>query len=96
CINVTGLIYLVDFLDGNERRGTIGFEVYGTPDDGYQIWIQDVGLRLSNTECHMFKQLLADALANLRNIGKTGTAHHLPDFLKLTVDATVAGQPSLN
>ena len=83
-INVTGMIYLVDFLNGNTRQMN-QFEAYGTLDDGYQIWIQDVGLRLSPQDCHRFKQLLVDGLASLRSMGKRGDAAHLPDCLKLTV-----------
>jgi len=83
-INVTGFIYLVDFLKGEDRR-TIGFEAYGTPDDGYQIWIQDAGLRLSTQDCMRFTQLLEDGLNALRQMGKSGKAAHLPDCLKLTV-----------
>jgi len=68
---------------GNRRA--IGFEAFGTPDDGYQIWIQDVGLRLSRENCERFKQLLVNGLEVLKQMGKSGEANHLPDCLKLTV-----------
>lgn len=88
-LNVTGLIYLVNFLNGNQRRQSVGFDVYGTPDDGYQIWIQDIGIRLSTADCHQFKQLLVDGLAALKQLGKDHSSRHLPDSLKLTVAAKV-------
>ena len=90
-INVTGLIYLVDFLNGDERRRAIGFDVLGTPDDGYQIWIADAGLRLTPDECQRFKQLLEDGLSSLREMGKDASPNDLPDCLKLTDDAHVSG-----
>lgn len=65
-LNVTGLIYLIDFLDGSPRYRNIGFEAYGNMDDGFEIWVQNVGLRLSTDECYQFKQLLVDGLATLR------------------------------
>lgn len=66
CLNVTGLIYLIDFLDGNPNYRNIGFEAYGNMDDGFEIWVQNVGLRLSTDDCYQFKQLLVDGLASLR------------------------------
>ena len=86
-INATGFIYLVDFLNGDDRRRAIGFDVYGTPDDGYCLWIQDAGLRLSPADSHRFKQLLVDGLTALRDMGKHGETHHLPHHLKLTFKA---------
>lgn len=94
-LNVTGLIYLVDRLhDG--PRWMAGLEVFGTPDDGYQIWIQDVGLRLSTEECQRFKDLAQDGLTILRKIGKAITPNHLPDYLKLTIEAKPIGIVSTN
>ncbi|MEO1287252.1 MAG: hypothetical protein AAFV93_05750 [Chloroflexota bacterium] len=84
-LNVTGLIYLVEFLNGDDSKATMGFEAYGTLDDGFQIWVLDVGLRLSPVECAEFKQLLEDGLATLRSLGKNDCTCHLPDSLKLTV-----------
>lgn len=94
-LNATGMIYLVNFLNGEDHRA-IGFEAYGSPDDGYQIWIQNIGLRLSTEECRRFTQLLKDGLAALRQRGKTGDACHLPDCLKLTVPLYSANGPSQN
>lgn len=84
-INVTGLICLVEFLNGNQRHRSVGFEVFGNLDDGFQIWIADVGLRLTVAECYDFKRLLNDGLAMLRDMGKHGTAYTLPNSLKLTL-----------
>ncbi len=95
-INVTGLIYLVDFLDGDFKREAVGFKAYGTLDDGFQIWIQDIGLRLSSTESVEFKKLLTDGLEMLRIMGKKGRANHLPDCFKLTVDHQIDCQFSNN
>jgi len=83
-INVTGLICLVDFLNGNPRLRTVGFEVFGNMDDGYEIWIQDVGIRLTASETADFKELLVDGLEMLRKMGKDGTSNHLPNMFKLT------------
>ncbi len=85
-INVTGLLYLVEFMNGNTRRA-IGFDAFGTLDDGYELWIQDIGLRLSPDDAYRFRQLLVDGLQSLRTLGKNGEAAHLPDCLKLTVPA---------
>lgn len=92
-LNVTGLIYLVDFLSGarSQRRRETWFAISGTPDDGYQLWIQDIGLRLTPDDFQQFYHLLADGLTHLRHMGKTDTANHLPDWLKLTVGATPTG-----
>lgn len=94
-INVTGFMYLVDFLNGNPRR-MVGFDAFGTPDDGYELWVQDVGLRLSPSDAHRFRQLLVNGLDALRDMGKRGDAHHLPDHLKLTIPVEQAGQFSYN
>jgi len=67
CINPTGLIYLLDFLDGSPCFRNIGFEAYGNMDDGFEIWIENVGLRLSTDDCIKFKQLLTDGLNTLRS-----------------------------
>lgn len=67
-MNVTGLIYLLRYLNGtlttNERSSH--FEITGTPDDGYQLWIQDIGLRLSPDDYRSFKQLLTDGMLSLQ------------------------------
>lgn len=89
-LNVTGLIYLSAYLDGDQRhkRCAVDFQIFGTPDDGYQLWIQEVGLRLSVDDFQQFKRLLQDGLAALRRMGKAIEPDTLPDYLKLTVLAT--------
>lgn len=97
-LNVTGLIYLVDFINGDwspQRQSRI-FDLCGSPDDGYQLWIQEVGLRLSPDDFQRFQRLLCDALATLKAIGKSDGAEHLPDYLKLTVEAVPTGYFTAN
>lgn len=97
-LNVTGLIYLVDFLNGSGSRSRqlSSFDLFGSPDDGYQLWIQDVGLRLSPDDFRRFRRLLDEALVALKGMGKHGSAHHLPDCLKLTAEAVPSGSFSEN
>lgn len=84
-LNVTGLIYLVDFLEGKRRHHgrVIGFDITANPDDGYQVWVEDIGLRLSSAEFEQFKALLCEGLEQLRRVGKA-EALRLPHCLKLT------------
>lgn len=95
-INVTGLIYLVDFMNGDRHRKIMGLEVTGTPDDGYQIWIQDVGLRLTTLEYQRLRDLLTDGLSALRATNAPASSDYLPDSLKLTVALTSTGTYSQN
>ena len=97
-LNATGLIYLVDYLEGKRRHHfrVIGFDLTANPDDGYQLWIQDVGLRLSAEEFDAFKQLLQTSLSSLRQMGSIKSANHLPHLLKLTVAASPASAFSQN
>lgn len=85
-LNVTGLIYLVDYLNGERRsrRCGIDFQVTGSPDDGYQLWIQDVGLRLSPEQYEQFQQMLEDGLTMLRAAGKAPEAASLLRGLAMT------------
>lgn len=94
-LNVTGLIYLVDFVNGH-RAHTIGFAITGTMDDGYQLWIEEVGLRLTPDDFERFKQLLQDGVAMLRTLGKTRDADHLPACLRMTVLASTPAAYSDN
>jgi len=67
-LNVTGMVYLLRFLNNtlSPEDATNHFVLYGNPDDGYELWIQDVGLRLSGADTDHFKQLLSDALLALK------------------------------
>lgn len=87
-LNVTGLIYLGDFLTGKHlRQGQrIGFHLSGNQDDGYQLWVQEVGLRLTCSDFERFKCLVLDAVSALRQMGTPSPTSHLPDSLKLTVE----------
>ncbi|MEL6525760.1 MAG: hypothetical protein AAFQ07_08625 [Chloroflexota bacterium] len=67
-LNVTGMVYLVRYLNNTllPEDATNHFTLYGNPDDGYELWIQDVGLRLSPEDTVCFKDLLSDALLALK------------------------------
>lgn len=88
-LNVTGLIYLADFLNGVCRhpRCRTDFQIMGTPDDGYQVWIQAVGLRLSADDFQHFKTLINDSLSHLKAGGYLDH-HDLPTYLALTFPAS--------
>lgn len=78
-LNVTGMVYLLRFLNNtlHIEDATCHFDIYGTPDDGYTLWIQDVGLRLSPQDLIAFKELLSDAILALKQ-RKNGLA--TPNF----------------
>jgi hypothetical protein len=97
-LNMTGLLYLSRFLDGDASRSwrITGFDLTGTPDDGYQLWIHDIGLRLDEVALRHFKDLLRDSLDALARLGKEPDAVHLPDALKLTTVAPIAWVASPN
>ncbi|MEL6406902.1 MAG: hypothetical protein AAFR81_21200 [Chloroflexota bacterium] len=67
-LNVTGMVYLLRLLKNtlSSEDTTRHFRIHGTPDDGYTVWIQDIGLQLSSEEMMIFKQLLSDALLALK------------------------------
>lgn len=94
-LNVTGLIYLVDFVNG-ERAHTVGFDITGTMDDGYQLWIEDIGLRLTPAEFEIFTQLLEDGLQTLRALGKTNNTQWLPACLRMTTVSAMGASYSQN
>lgn len=97
-LNMTGLLYLARFLDGDTTRSwrITGLDLTGTLDDGYQLWIHDMGLRLDAAALGQFKTLLRESLEALTRLGKEPDAAHLPDALKLTTVAPLAWAASAN
>ncbi len=87
-LNVTGLMYLKRYLDDSLPLSQIPscFEITGSPDDGYQLWIQDVGLRLSLENYRAFKRLLDDSLVQLKERNEALTQQLLTEELVFTVE----------
>lgn len=98
-LNLTGLQYLARYLQqGCALRPCLRcFQLNGTADDGYQLWIQDIGLRLSPVDFQSFHHLLDSALDTLKRAGRVGTPlAHLPGDLALTTEASVSMAYSAN
>jgi hypothetical protein len=97
-LNVTGLLSLIDFLEAPQHDCVPSrhFAIQGTPDDGYVLWIQNAGVRLTLDEFTQFLSLLKDAVREIRRLGKRPSAAHLPDAFKLTSDATMTPLYSAN
>jgi hypothetical protein len=87
-LNVTGLMYLQRYLDDSLPLSQIPscFEITGSPDDGYRLWIQDVGLKLSLDGYRDFKCLLDDSLHQLRQRNESLTEQSLTEDLVFTVE----------
>lgn len=97
-LNVTGFIYLIEFMSAPHTHtyNKLGFNILGTPDDGYQLWVQDVGILLSFHDYTAFKALLQDGLTILKQSNTAALQSPLPGFLKLTAPDRYQGQYSVN
>lgn len=97
-LNMTGVLCLINFLETpcDECPVSSHFSLSGTPDDGYALWIQNAGLRLSFEDLRLFSELLKRAVQQIRQHGKIDSAEHLPDPLKLMCDVRMAPVYSAN
>lgn len=97
-LNVTGLLCLINYLEQPCTSCDVSryFSLEGTPDDGFVLWIQSAGLRLSHAELRQFMDLLQEAVVKIRMLGKVANAAHLPSAFKLTCEAPTVESYSKN